>query len=102
MKEIPILTKTIGGETDTLIEIKYSTYFPKEIYKFETGLRIYESIFRNTDGNRCTLGGPHKEFLNMENKSRGLHVSKYVYPLVNAYRDRFSLENEVPLLGAKI
>ena len=49
------------------------------------------------------LGGPQKEFLNLENKSRRLEVPKYVYfyPLANAYRDKFSLENEVSVLVAK-
>ena len=35
----------VGGDTDILIGSKYNRYFPKPIFKLETGLEIFESFF---------------------------------------------------------
>ena len=78
MSRLPRLPLKVGGDTDILIGIKYSKYFPKLVHEFESGLCIYESAFRSPKGTRGVLGGPHKEFSRVENSS-DVHISKVSY-----------------------
>ena len=59
---LPKLPKSIGGNIDIMIGIKYLRYHPNIIFKMATGLSIYESVFNGTDGNRGVIGEPHRLF----------------------------------------
>ena len=61
-KQLPKLPKFIGGDTDFMISIRYLLYYPDKIFELPTGLTIYESKFKNTDGTRGIVGGPHHVF----------------------------------------
>eukprot|EP00794_Sanderia_malayensis_P002417 gene2417-biopygen1303 len=45
-----------------MIGIKYLRYHPKLIYQLPSGLAIYQSVFRNSDGGSGVIGGPHPIF----------------------------------------
>ena len=49
---LPKIPKSVGGETDFMIDIKYLRYYPKMIFQLPSGLTIYESVFENANGVR--------------------------------------------------
>ena len=104
LNQLPKLPAVVGGETDILLGIRYAKYFPNKIYKFDTGLGIYESVFRSPCGAKGVVGGPHKEFSKIEKNLKGLHVHKTVYfsPAVCDYRELWGVQNEMPLLGVEL
>ena len=59
---LPRLLEFVGGDTDIMIGIKNNKYFPKEIFRMESGLALYESQFVSIDGSRGICAGPHKSF----------------------------------------
>ena len=59
---LPKLQETVGGEVDFMIGIKYRRYHPSKVFQLPSGLTIYRSFFRNADGGRGVIGGPHEVF----------------------------------------
>ena len=53
-----------------MIGIKYLRHHPKLIYQLSSGLSIYESMFKNPDGTRGVIGGPHEVFTKIEEQFR--------------------------------
>ena len=53
-----------------MIGIKYLPYHPKLIHQLPSGLSIYESMFKNSDGTRRVTGSPHKVFTKIEEQFR--------------------------------
>ena len=49
---LPKIRKSVGGEIDFMIGIKYLMYYPKMIFQLPSGLTIYESVFENANGVR--------------------------------------------------
>ena len=60
--DLPRLPHQVGGETDLMIGIQYLKYYPEPVFKLPSGLTIYMSYFRNVDGSRGVIGGPHQVF----------------------------------------
>ena len=58
-KQLLKLPKFVGGYTDNMIGIRYWRYYTENIFELPTGLTIYESKFKNLDGTRGIVGGPH-------------------------------------------
>ena len=54
-----------------LIGIRYLRYYPEKIFELPTGLTIYESKFKNIDGTRRIVGGPHPVFKEIEKRFYG-------------------------------
>ena len=55
-----------GGETNLMIGMKYNRYQPRLIHKLESGLAVYESVFRGEDGSNAVIGGPDPLVTQME------------------------------------
>ena len=66
LKQLPKLQKFVGDDTDFMIGIRYLHYYWQKIFNLPTGLTIYESKFKNIDGTRGILGGPHHVFTEIE------------------------------------
>ena len=77
---MPKLPKSgVGGDADILIGSKYNRYFPKPIFKLETGLEIFESVFVSPCGSRGVVSGPQKDFSETGKDFKGTHVGKAAY-----------------------
>ena len=102
-EKLPKLPRSVGGNTDFMIGIKYLKYFPKEIFQLPSGLTIYESVFLKADGSRGVIGGPHRIFAEIERQFRGSHLSMtaYLNNVVASYKNGYRLSLDVPLLGMK-
>ena len=55
----------------------------KDIFELPTGLTIYESKFKNIDGTRGIVGGPHHVFTEIEKRFYGSR--KHIYHNNTAY-----------------
>ena len=64
---LPKIRKSVGGEIDFMIGIKYLMYYPKMIFQLPSGLTIYESVFENANRGRGVIGEPHEIFNNIRN-----------------------------------
>ena len=45
-----------------MLGVKYLRFHPKLVYQLPSGLGIYQSVFKNADGGRGVIGGPHHIF----------------------------------------
>ena len=54
--DLPKVPVSVGGNIDFMIGINYLRHHPKLIYQLPSGLSIYESRFKNSDGTRGSLG----------------------------------------------
>ena len=70
LKNLPKLPKEVGGKVDFMVGIKYLRYFPRIVHQLLSGLTIYKSHFRNYDGSRGVIGGPHQIFTEIEKRGR--------------------------------
>ena len=71
----------VGGETDIIIGVKYLKYFPKETYKLPSGLTIFEAMFKNLDGSKGVVAGPHPLITNEWDKIGQVAHSHVVIPV---------------------
>jgi hypothetical protein len=95
---LPKLPSVIdGGDVDILIGCRYLRYFPKMIYKFESGLEVLESLFVSVDGTRGALNGPHEYF---EREGGNAFLGTFSY-YTSELKQLCGLERDLPLLGAK-
>ena len=58
----------IGEDVHLMLGIKYNRYHPKLVYQLPSGLAIYQSVFRNSDGASGVIGGPHQIFTKIHNQ----------------------------------
>ena len=70
VKTIPKLSNEVGGDTDILIGSKYLRYHPRECWRSETGLSVFDSFFVSADGTTGVVVGPHAKFTEIEQSFR--------------------------------
>ena len=73
VQNLPTLPKSVGGNVDFMIGVKYLRYYPEFIFQLPSGLTIYKSRFKNIDGSRGVIGGPHEVFSATEHQ---FHLQK--------------------------
>ena len=103
IRTLPKLQKSIGGDIDFMIGIKYLRYHPEMIFQLPSGLTIYRSMFQNADGGRGVIGGPHKVFTFIEQhfnieSTNNLTFFTDQYKL---YRMGYQVNPDVSMLGFK-
>ena len=59
-----------------MLGIKCLSYYAEKVFQLPSGLTIYRSWFKNTDGTRGVVGGPHKVFTEIESR---YHMNKATY-----------------------
>ena len=88
---LPKLPTSIGGDVHLMIGVKYLRYHPKMIYQLPSGLAIFQSQFKDVEGRRGIVGGPHKVFENV-------HCYHSTKPSIH---HNLSNQYDTPLLGFK-
>ena len=101
--KLPKLPRSIGGDVDFMIGIKYLRYHPKQVFQLPSGLTIYESMFENADGGFGVIGGPHAVFTAIE---KHFHLtthrqSSYLCNQLQLFRQGFIVNPDVSMLGYK-
>ena len=62
VENLPKLPRSSGGEIDIMVGVEYLKYFPILFPQSESGLTLFESKFKNCDGTRGIIAGPHPSF----------------------------------------
>ena len=79
LETLPRLPPVVGGEVHLMIGKAYLKYFPKEIARLESGLTLYESVFKNPDGSRGVICGPHPEFSKVHRSAHFVHHQRITF-----------------------
>ena len=98
---LPRLPKKIGGRVDIMVGSQFLKYFPREVGRLESGLTLYRSMFRSSDGSNGIISGPHPSFTLVDRASHfSLGSSRSYYSsATRAYFDYLDKIRDVPLLG---
>ena len=99
IKNLPNLPKTVGGETDFMIGIKYLKFYPKQIFQLPSGLTIYQSPFQNSDGSYGVIGGPHSVFTEIEKYH--LSSTSFAQDQYHLFQHGYQVSIDAPLLCYK-
>ena len=99
--DLPILPQSVGGDVDFIVGKKYLRYHPKPNFQLPSGLTIYRSIFKNPDGSRGVIGGPHHIFTTIEKQFNGMGKNSFLCNQLNIFNSGFQVNPDVPLLCTK-
>ena len=97
---LPSLPDSIGGDTDFMLGSRYRKYFPIEYLRTLSGLSICESMFKNSDGTRGVICGPH-ELITRIDKQYGHHTRTFLESQRKLYLSGYQVNPDVSLLGFK-
>lgn len=102
--QLPKLPKSIGGEIDFMIGIKYLRYHLKPVFQLPSGLIIYESVFESANGGSGMIGGPHNIFSSIEKQFRSsqIHQSTFLSNQLDLYRSGYQVNPDLSLLGYEV
>ena len=100
LRQLPELPPSSGGDTDFMIGSKYTKYFPKEIFQLPSGLSICKSHFRNVDGSRGVIYGPHEVFTEID-CTHHHHTSSFLASQREFFNFGYQVNSDVKLLGFK-
>ncbi len=102
-KKLPKLAESVGGETHIMMGALYNKHFPKELFRLLNGLSIYKSSFRNPDGSRGVVCGPHKIVSEIHRSLGGNFAATQTYfsKLAQEYKDGFRMDLDVSRLHPK-
>jgi hypothetical protein len=78
----------------------YRKYFPKEIFQLPSGLSICKSHFRNVDGSRGVICGPHEVFTEID-RTHHHHTSSFLASQRQHFNFGYQVNPDVKLLGFK-
>ena len=89
-----------------MIGIKYLRHHPKLIYQLPSGLSIYESMFKNSDGTRGVIGGPHELFTKIEeqfrsNISNTFNTKSFLSQQIKLYRKCYHIDPDFDFINFK-
>ena len=73
------IRKNCKQQNQNLVHRLPNRYFPKPIFKLETGLEIFVSVFVSPCGSHGVVSGPHKDFSETEKDFKGTHVEKAAF-----------------------
>ena len=99
--KLPRLPDKVGGPVDIMIGSAYLKFSPREIARLESGLTIYDSMFKSPDGSTGVVAGPHPEFLKAERLAHFASETKkifYTEPVLQ-YLRYLDCQDNAPLLG---
>ena len=100
-RELPKLPKSVGGHTDFMIGIKYLRYYPEKVFQLPSGLSIYRSWFKNADGTRGVIGGPHRVFTETESTYL-MNSATFVSNQYELFKSGYQVNPDASLLHVKV
>ena len=100
-RDFPQLRQFAGGDTDFMLGIKYLRYYPKKVFQLPSGLTIYRSWFRNADGTRGVVGGPHKVFTEIESRYH-MNTATFLSGQYKLFKAGYPVNPDTSLLHVKV
>ena len=101
VKNLPKLPKYVGGNIDFMIGIKYLRYYPEKICQLPSGLSIYKSWFKNSDGSVGIIGEPHEGFARIESTYQS-QTTNFLSNQYHMFKNGFQINPDLPLLYTKV
>ena len=101
--KLPIVPKSVGGDTDIMIGVTYLKHFPKKLLELESGLTLSESVFLGKGGSTGVVWGPHPSFETKRDGSGATYygLGAYLSHEASFFRDYWQASLDVPMLGNK-
>ena len=97
-RKLPRLPRTVGGlRTAFMMGVKFKKHFPKEIFMMPSGLSIFESQFRNPDGSRGIICGPHRLIAEIE-ASANMSAAAFFSQEFQLYRNGYKVNPDISVL----
>ena len=84
-----------------MIGIKYLRYYPEKIFQLPSGLSIYKSWFKNSDGSRGVIGGPQEVFTRIESTYQS-QTTNFLSNQYHMSKNGFQINPDLPLLHTKV
>ena len=100
INNLPRLPDSIGGDTDFMMGSRYRKFFPIEIFRLPSGLSICKSMFKNVDGTRGVICGPHTLITRID-RQYGHHTRTFLENQRKLYLSGYQVNPDVSLLGYK-
>lgn len=101
INNLPKLPKSIGGDVDFVIGIKYLRYYPEKVFQLPSGLTVYRSMFKNTDGSIGVIGGPHRIFNQITAHVGFTNKFNFISNQYKTYLIGYQVNPDVKLLGPR-
>ena len=79
-----------------MIGVRFLCYHPVPIFQMPSGPTIYKSAFKNPDGSRGVIGGPHQIFSSIH--KQGIHFTFFANQF-RSYQAGYQVNPDVQLLG---
>ena len=100
-RDLPQLPQFVGGDTDFMLGIKYLRYYPKKVFQLPSGLIIYRSWFKNEEGTRGVIGGPHKVFTEIESRYH-MNTATFLSDQYKLFKAGYQVNPDASLLHVKV
>ena len=83
-----------------MIGMKYQRYIPEKIFQLPSGLAIYKSAFKNSDGTYGVCGGPHPIIAAIDEQHYG-GGNNFISQQFHIFRSGFQVDIDIKMLGFK-
>ena len=100
-RDLPQLPQFVGGDTDFMLGIKYLGYNPEKVFQLPSGVTIYRSWFKNADGTRGVVGGPHKVFTEIESRYH-MNTATFLSDQYKLFKAGYQVNPDASLLHVKV
>ena len=100
-RDLPQLPQFVGGDKDFMLGIKYLRYYPENVFQLPYGLTIYRSWFKNADGTRGVVGGPHKVFTEIESRYH-MNIATLLSDQYKLFKAGYQVNPDASLLHVKV
>ena len=84
-----------------MLDIKYLSCYPEKVFQLPSGLTICKSWFKNTDGTRGVIDGPHKIFTEAESKCH-INTGTFISDQNKLFKAGYQVNPENSLLHCKV
>ena len=99
-KYLPKLPVFVGGHTDFMIGVKHLQYYSEKAFQLPSGLTIYISWFKNTDGTRGVIGGPNIVFTETES-SYQINLRSFLLDQYKLFKSGYQVNPDASMLHVK-
>ena len=99
-KYLPKLPWFVGDYTDFMIGVSYLRYYPEKVFQLPSGLAICKLWFKNADGTRGVIGGPHIVFTEIES-SHQVNVRSVPTDQYKLFKSGYQVNPDASMLDVK-
>ena len=100
-RDLMQLPQFVWGDTDIMLGIKYLRYYPEKLFQLPSGLTIYRLWFKNANGTRGDVGGPHKVFTEIESRYH-MNVTTFLSDQHKLFKAVYQVKRDASLLHVKV